>query len=69
MPVLILSQTNPADTTTVCPSLKACLNEAIQSGMEEGKRGACRQEGASGEFFKWHTFSSIKPAASWRVLD
>ncbi len=31
MPVLILSQTNPAGTTTVCPSLKACLNEAIQS--------------------------------------
>ncbi len=40
-----------------------------ERGMEEGKRGACRQEGASGEFFKWHTFSSIKPAASWRVLD
>lgn len=42
---------------------------ASERGMEEGKRGACRQEGASGEFFKWHTFSSIKPAASWRVLD
>lgn len=37
--------------------------------MEEGKHRTCRQEGASGEFFKWHAFSSIKPAASWRVLD
>lgn len=42
---------------------------ASERGMEEGKRRACRQEGASGECFKWHTFSSIKPAASWRVLD
>ena len=42
---------------------------ASERGMEEGKRGACRQEGASGECFKWHTFSSIKLAASWRVLD
>lgn len=42
---------------------------ASERGMEEGKRRACRQEGASGEFFKWHAFSSIKLPASWRVLD
>lgn len=41
---------------------------AGEGGMEEGKRRACRQKGASGEFFKWHAFSSIKPATSWRVL-